>query len=128
MTVVPILVGHPRDQRVARDAGVVDQDVQLAALFDHRVDDLLHAGRVGHVAGIDLGRAAGGADRVGRLGQLVDAASDAGHVGAGAGQRQRDRASDAARGAGDNRGVALQIDLQVGRGMIRHGDAEFPKV
>src|SRR5439155_24019667 len=30
----PILVGHPGDQTVARQPGVVDEDVQLAGLLD----------------------------------------------------------------------------------------------
>ena len=36
MTVAPVLVGHARDQAVAGDAGVVDEDVDVAGLLDER--------------------------------------------------------------------------------------------
>ena len=52
----PVVVGHAREQAVARDAGVVDEDVEVARLLDEPLR-LLGIGDVGlDGAAADLAR------------------------------------------------------------------------
>src|SRR5581483_3397546 len=87
------LVRHPGEQPVARDARVVDEDVELARLLHERPR---RAG-IGHV-GLDGAAADGGG---GRLGLLAPAAVAEDDAGAGAAQLQRDRLPDPPRRSGD---------------------------
>src|SRR5262249_20316763 len=93
--------GHLRQRAVARDAGVVHEHVDRP----ERLLDLLHHARdrggIAHVALEDLGAAVGGADlRAHGLGLLGAAEGGYGHRRAGAGELERDSASDPARAAG----------------------------
>jgi hypothetical protein len=85
------------------EAGVVDQDVEPAE-FAHRPPcEPLAAGGVGDVElELDLGL------------ELVDAARAAGDAGALGGKRACDRGPDPTRGAGDDRGLALEPRHEVG--------------
>ena len=109
------------------DAGVVDHDVQLAEQL-HRGGHRFGPGRVAadvvgdeHAARAQLGR-----QRAAFLGQHVGD----GHVGAIGQQPAHDRRADAARAAGDQRGLALEGSvhgaLLVLEGMAQHGPATRP--
>ena len=99
---VPIALGDLLDGLRAGGAGVVDKDVDRAELLLDLSDETLDVARRGDV-GLDADAAAlelhdlrfHGA-RLGRTVQVVN-----GDIDSGAGQRNRDRASDAAAGAGD---------------------------
>ncbi len=99
------VVAHLVDRRVERVAGVVDEDVDLAPLVDHLLDELVGHARLGQIAGehervaVDLG---------GRL--LGDVAVEVvdQHLGALLGEQLRGRASDAACRAGDDRDLAVE--------------------
>jgi hypothetical protein len=101
---VPVLVAHPGDERVPRDARVVDEDVEVAQLGLDLLDQRLRLGRVADVRGdgdpADLGR-----DRVGGLlaGPVVDR-----DLRPAPGQLARDGGADAPRPAGDERGLPLE--------------------
>ena len=112
-----IVVPHVVERAVGGDAVA---DAVGAEHLGHGIDDPLHAGGVGHVAFVDFGRSSGGADRVGRFLQLVDAASDTAHVGAGVGQCQSNGFAQSARGAGHDRRLSGQIDVQRTRNLVRH--------
>ena len=58
---VPLLLGHVDEHPVAQDAGVVDQDVEVAEGLDGGVDETLAALPVGNVVGVGHRLAAGGA-------------------------------------------------------------------
>ena len=128
---------------VVERAGVVDQDVDRAELLDDAVDRLLHLVAVGDVA-LDRGRAAAerldllrrrlGVDdplrlrhlrehavRLGGLGRFVRLDLDIGDddVGACARERQRIRAAEAARAAGDERDPSREIDLDCHEAILR---------
>ena len=98
---VPVGALHAHDELVAGDAGVVDQDVDLAELGDGGLDggfDLLFVGDVERKGG---GLAAGGGDFGDQFVQLLLIARGGGHGGAVFGEAQGAGASDALRGAGD---------------------------
>ena len=110
MIVVPLLVLHAQQQVVARDAGVVDEDRdRRRAAFWIAASAASICGGVVHVehdarARRCPRRASAAAIAVGaRLGRR-----GADHRRAGARERERDRAADAARGAGDQRDSALR--------------------
>src|SRR5712692_9733685 len=97
---VPVLVRHPRDQPVPRQARVVDEDVQVAGFLDQ-------ACRLVRVGDVGLDCAA--ADLRGEGLRLVRARAVADDdLCACSCQLGRDRAADPARGAGDERELALQ--------------------
>ena len=104
---VPILLGKVDAVGAADDAGIIDEDVEAAELLQRLVDHALHRFDGGEVGGDDLRLAAERADLLHRF--LGGRAADGGDVGAGGGERQRDRLADAGIGAGDDRGLAGKI-------------------
>ena len=80
---MPVLVGHAREQAVAGDAGVVDEDVEVAGLLD----EPLRLGWVGDV-GLDGAAADLRRDGLGLVGARAVADDD---VRAGAPELERDR-------------------------------------
>ncbi len=83
---MPVLVAHPHEQAVARETGVVDQDVEVAGAFH----ECLRRLRVGDVG---LDRAAADLCRDGfRLVPPRAVADD--HLGARAAELERDGAPD----------------------------------
>jgi hypothetical protein len=97
---VPVLVAHAHQQRVARETGVVDEDVEVACLLD----DALRGLGVGDVG---LERAA--ADLVrDRLGLVAAGAVAEDDARARLRQLARDRRADASRTARDERGLAFE--------------------
>ena len=105
---VPVVLGEVDRVGAADDAGVVDEDVDVPAPGDRLLHQARDAGGVAEVAAQVEEAAAAGAhviDGVFRLG-LVDADD----VGAGFGERQRDRLADAGVSAGDDRHLAGEIE------------------
>src|SRR6185503_16312428 len=98
----------PQQQVVARDARVVDQDVQSAQLLRGGLDRRLDLGGLGDVA-LERDRAAAdlGDERLEEL--LVR--RDARDLRPGARERLGDLASDAAARPGDQRDPSRQINL-----------------
>ena len=100
---VEVLLGDLLERRHLVDAGVVDQDVEMAVSLDGGVDDGLGVGGLGDVALDGDGLAAGGGDGLddlvgaGLAGGVVD--DDGRAVG---GQRLGDGGADALGGAGDD--------------------------
>jgi hypothetical protein len=97
-----LLVGHLLDHVVPRVARVVDQNVESAELRDRRVDQLLRKLRPGQ---IPRQRGAAGHQR-GRLFKNIGVEIVHENARPRRGQRNRDRAADAAPRAGDQRGSA----------------------
>src|SRR5688572_7437631 len=112
---VPFLVFHAPQRAVARDAGVVDEDVNVAQDVNGFFDKAVHERAVADVTGatedfhFHLPQLGGGP-----LGLLFDPAIAVveiveGYVRAMAGQLEHDRAADARSAARDNRTSAPQI-------------------
>ncbi len=76
---IPVGTLHPHDQLVARDAGVVDQDVDLAELGDRRLDGGLDLFLVVYVDGEGCGFAAGAANLIDQFVELFLIAGGDGH-------------------------------------------------
>ena len=102
-------VVHLHEALVRRDAGVVDEDVDVPELLQHVLRHPIGIGVIGHVGLgehdsaaqlLDLVRHAAGG---GLAGDVVD-----GDVGALLGERERDGASDAAGASGDERGASFE--------------------
>ena len=98
------LVGQLLERAVARGAGVVDDDVDLAERLHHLVVGALDVGR-----GADVGLHADHLlpfalrlDGVDRLVERLAGARQDGDVGAGCGEPRRDREADALAAAGDD--------------------------
>ncbi len=89
-------------------AGVVDQDIDPAQPCDRRLGQLRDLRRVGDIAGDGQGAPALGAQLLGDPLDLGAAAGAERHIRAGHGQRQRDRAADAAPGAGDDGAATVE--------------------
>ena len=107
---VPLVFRHVEDHPVAQDAGIVDQDVQLAERGDGGFDDALGAVEVGHALEVRHRFAAEGFDfvhdllrRTGIRSRPVEAAAEVVHDDFGPvfGQEQGFFAADAAAGTGD---------------------------
>ncbi len=98
---VPVGALHAHDELVARDAGIVDEDVDLAEAGDRRFDGGLHLVFVGDVHGEGGGFAAGGADRGGEFFQLLLIARRYGNAGSLTREVERAGVADALRGSGD---------------------------
>ena len=114
---VPLGLGHVDDHPVAQDAGVVDQDVEVAERLDRRVDQALGAFPVGHVVGVDDGLAAEvadlGDDLLGRRRVLTVTVVGATEVvdddpGPLRGEQERVLAADAASRSGDDRDSTVE--------------------
>src|ERR1700761_5808327 len=105
---VPVGVLHAHGEVVARDAGVVDQHVHAAVFLDDAVDQRRHARGV---VDVELDTLAAGVS-----GQRLGDRLRAGVAGGGAddteatrGELLRDGTADAARGAGDQRGLDVAV-------------------
>ncbi len=96
-------------RRVARDAGIVDEDVDLAELCEDGLGGGIDGVFTGEIEREDLSRATGGTDFVGYGGQLIFAAGAEGDGGAVAGELERDGASDTLRSASDQSGAAVEF-------------------
>ena len=115
---VPLVLGHVDDHPVAQDAGVVDEDVEVAERLDRRVDQPLGALPVGDVVAVD--------DRLAAQVALISATTcwagvasppvavvGAAEVvdddlGALRGEQQRVLAADAASRSGDDRDATVE--------------------
>ncbi len=86
--VIPFFIGHSRQERIARDSGIIDQDVDPAGLFGQLIDDLIDGLTIGDIAGAGQGGAPAGFDCLNRLREFFDAARDAGDLGTAVAQRQ----------------------------------------
>src|SRR5271170_262905 len=100
---VPVSALHAHDELVAGDAGVIDQDVDLAELADGGLDGGLDLPFVGDVEGKGRGLAACGGDLVHQIIQLVLITRGYGYCCAGAREFQCAGSSDALRCSGDER-------------------------
>ena len=114
---VPLLLGHVDDHPVAQDAGVVDEDVEIAERLDRAVDQALRTLPVGDVVAVDDRFAADGFDLVDNLlrrrdvgaGAVVGAAEVVDDdAGAFAGEEQRMLSSDSTACAGDDCNSAVK--------------------
>ena len=107
---VEIGLGDVLRKVLGAEADIVDQHVDAAERLVRLCNRFAHAGKVGEIhldgqsappEGFDLGRQR---FPVGRLADADD------HVGAGTRTAQRTGAADAARGAGDQHDLAVQIE------------------
>lgn len=104
---VPLLVAHLVDDAVVRVAGVIDDDVDLAAAeFGSPPDQLLGVGRVEHVTGHGEGTAAAGGDGVGHGLGLGGVYVGDDHLGALVGEEPGRLCSDSLSAAGDDGDLA----------------------
>ena len=114
---VPLLLGHVDDDSIAQDAGVVDEDVEVAEGLDGRVHEALRALPRRDAVAVRDGLPAHGDDLVRHL--LGRGAVAAGAVGGAAevvhddlrslpGEQQRVLAADAAPGPRDDRYPSVQ--------------------
>ena len=120
---VPVLLAHVEDHPVAQDAGVVDDDVELAEGVEGALDDALGALEVGDALAVGDGLAAHLLDLVDHLlGRAVVGAAGAVEVraevvdddlGAVLGHQQRLFAADAAARAGDDRNLPFEQTCHV---------------
>ncbi|MNR00808.1 hypothetical protein D3C85_1165920 [compost metagenome] len=106
----PLLVAGLEEVDIVIDAQVVHQDVDVRLGGEQR----LGAGRRAQVGDYAAGLAVGGADAGDGLFHRGRAAADDDDFGAGRGQAAGDAQADAAGGAGDDGGLAAQIDMHVG--------------
>jgi hypothetical protein len=116
----PVLAGgHLPDRREDRDHRVVHPDVDPPPLAHHAARGVVDGVGVGHVEREDHGISAERLDLSrGRL-EPVEVARDQRHLRALAAVRPRDRAPDAARGAGDDRDHSLELPHPLHRPHIR---------
>lgn len=130
----PLRVGHLGQRGVAAEAGVVDDDVEVAVLGDRGVEEVLHLRLVGDVARDRQGRLAGDVGQL--LGGLAQAAlvpvadHDPGALlGAALGRREADAGTG---GGGDqHRAAGEQVVARMGLGYwhgltLRHGHLFVP--
>src|SRR5581483_4282029 len=107
----PVLVRHSHQQAVARQAGVVDEDVEVARLVDEPRRLLADRDVSQDGTATDLGRE--------RLGLVRAAAVADDDVGARRRQLRRNGAADPARGAGDE----SELAVEPAETAIRHAEA-----
>jgi len=99
------LVAHLVNRRVERVAGVVDEDVDLAPLVDHLLDELIGDAGPGQIT-LEYERLAGDLGG-GLLGDVAVEIVDQ-HLRALLGEEFRGRAADAAGRAGHDRDLAVE--------------------
>ena len=99
---VPLFAGHRRERVVAGDAGIADHAVIRAMGGDVGLDG---GGAAGAVGDVEFQHTGSSSERLDLgddgIGEVAAAAAMHGDVEAIAGEPQRDRAADAAAGAGD---------------------------
>ena len=103
----PVVVGEFDGGRAPDGAGVVDEDVDGAQLADRRLDQRLRGRGLAHVAREHDRAAPQLADVGGGVGRHVLVAV-AGDVGAGRGERARERRADSSARTRDERGEAVE--------------------
>ena len=108
------VAGHRRT-----DPGVVDQHVDVAELLHRQRDQVGARLRVGHIGAVGQRLAAGALDQRRGVGQPVHAASAQRDVGAGLGERLRERDAQPAGGAGDDGDLAVESE-SVEDGSVGH--------
>jgi hypothetical protein len=119
-----LLLRHVLERRVAQDARVVDDDVDLAERVERRLHDGLAALRRGHRVVVGHGLAAGGLDLVddllrcrlgaaGAVGRPTQVVHD--DEGASLRQLQGVAAAQPATGARDDRNLAVEPEICHGR-------------
>ncbi len=107
---VPVLRLHAHGQAVARDGGVIDQDVQLAEFFDRLAESGLHLLGVGYIHRHGQ-RFAAGCGNFGHHGrQFFRVPRRRGHARAGLRQRKRRGAPDSLRRAGHQSDSIFQAE------------------
>ena len=115
---VEVFLGHVEDRRVAQEAGVVDEDVEIAQGVERGLDHRLRVVPIGDVAEVRHGLAALLADLLHHRarGRFVAAAAVAARpeivdddARALARERQRLDAAEPVRGARDDRDLAFEI-------------------
>ncbi len=113
----PFLDRHVEEEAVAQDAGVVHHRVDTPEIVERRLHDAIGRGPVGHTVAAGGRGAAGGANfldhSLGRPGVRAFALDRGAEVvdqyfGAGRGHGEREVASDAATGAGDEHHLAFE--------------------
>jgi len=117
---LPVLGGVLSGRSAADDAGVVDEDVDGAEVGDGLVHEPVADLELAHIAG-ERNRAAAEAGNV--VGNLLRRGTGAvhSHVGASFSQRNGNALADAARGAGDQRILTLQVEQVEDQGDVLSG-------
>ncbi len=124
---IPLLLGHVEDRAVAKDARVVDEDVEVAIGLERLLDEILAALPTRDVVVVGARLTAGRLDLIDRLlrGPVVGtrAIPFAAEVidddlGAFRGQEHRVRTTDPASGTGDDRDLSVKVSH---RSSFRHG-------
>ena len=106
---VPLLLAHPQHQAVARDAGVVDQDVDVAELSLDFIDHGMRLLEIGCIGSVGPGLVAVGLDLGERLlRRFVDDQIREGDIRAFGSKTQGDRLSYSPRGARYQRHFVVQ--------------------
>ena len=114
---IPFLFGHVGEHPIAQDAGVVDEDVEVAELGDRRVDEALGTLPARHVVGVgdrmasqrtDLGSDLLGGSLIAALAVVRPAEVVDDHLGALLGEQQRVLPTDPASGTGDDRDSSVE--------------------
>jgi len=103
--VVPVLLAHAHDERVAGDAGVVDDDIEAAEALEGGLDGgggALGGGDIG-LQDLDADATAGEFGLGGASGLLITAVGEE-EIEAIPGEALRNREADAARATGDDGG------------------------
>jgi len=117
---VPVVERDVDGGAADRDAGVVDQDVDLAVRRDHGVEHVLHRALVGDVHRARLGAAVRQGDRLGgvacRRSVVVGQHDDR----ADARERGADGLAEPVAAAGDHRDLAVQAERRQGILQIDH--------
>ena len=111
LEVVEAVVGQ-RDRAPDRAAGVVDQDVDVAVLFEHLGGHPVDVVDVGEVAAVDVGDPPAVGDLITGLLELLRGPGDQQDDAAGVGDLQRGCLADPRGGAGDQHDLAADLLLQ----------------
>ena len=107
---VPVVRLHAHGQAVARDGGIIHQNVQLAEFFDGLAESGLHLLGVGHIHLHGQGFAAGCGNFGDDARQFFGVPRRRGHARAGLRQRQRRGAPDSLRRAGHQSDSIFQAE------------------
>ena len=109
---LPVLLAEVHQQTTGRRARVVDEDVDALEPADRRVDDLLHVGLAGEIAGHGEHFGAGDlAELGGRRLELALGAGADGDARPFLGEAARHRLADTFAAAGDQRHLAFQTEI-----------------
>jgi hypothetical protein len=110
-TVMPLLVGRGEEIAAPHRAGIVDQDVEPPAFLRDRLRQLVGRALAQQVGDEHVRGAARLADLGGDLVERRLVAPGERHRAAGLSERERDAAADPAARAGDQRGLAVQLEV-----------------